>query len=94
MSITEPYDIIAVHIVTRPDLKHEVTVAIQSADDGWWKAYKSNSKRLAGYPLHDTSKLDEQCYQRVAATGIKLTKAEATKLFQGPEFPVDKNENE
>lgn len=86
------YDILSVHIEMDVNKQHQVTVAIMRNEQGGWKAYKSNPKLLAGYPKHDTSNINEELFQRVAASGIALDKAAAQKMFR--ELSKQRCENE
>ena len=83
------YDIIAAHIIFKEGGKNEVTVAIRSNPNypEWWRAYRSNDKQMAGYPVHCTDDISSNMLQSVAATGLKVEKAEAVRMF--PQFNAD-----
>lgn len=84
------YNIIAAHITFHHHPKmNEVTVAIRSNPDHpeWWRAYRSNDKRMSGYPVHYTADISANMLQSVAATGLKVEKAEAIRMF--PQFQKD-----
>jgi len=75
------YDILAVHVDFQLSGDNEVRVAV-ATNDGW-RAYKNNNKPLSGYPIHDTSKLNDDMFQSVASSGLKMDPKEAKKYFPG-----------
>jgi hypothetical protein len=78
------YEILAIGVDYNNGEPIELRVAILSNGPGnRWKAYKSNNKPTAGYPLHDIRTLSEKTIQEVAASGLKMSKKDAIKFFRG-----------